>query len=106
MHSGQGSAFLGPGMLSAILLGPGTAFKYVTITPANNISVQGADLSATYQCYGVSVKESTTYQYGVPMKESLFCRTLAFFADTPKSAVNITNVQEFQIKKTRQEHHK
>lgn len=27
-----------------------------------------------------------TYQYGVPMKESLLCRVLLFFADTPKSA--------------------
>lgn len=27
-----------------------------------------------------------THQYGVPMKESLLCRVLVFFADTPKSA--------------------
>lgn len=29
-----------------------------------------------------------TYQYGVPMKESLLCIVLVFLADTPKSAVN------------------
>lgn len=30
-----------------------------------------------------------THQYGVPMKESLLCRVLVFFADTPKSATRI-----------------
>jgi len=30
--------------------------------------------------------QATTHQYGVPMKESLLCRVLVFFADTPKSA--------------------
>lgn len=29
-----------------------------------------------------------TYQYGVPMKESLLCNVLLFFADTPKSATS------------------
>ena len=27
-----------------------------------------------------------TNQYGVPIKESLFCKVCLFFADTPKSA--------------------
>lgn len=30
-----------------------------------------------------------THQYGVPMKESLLCKVLLFFADTPKSATRM-----------------
>lgn len=33
--------------------------------------------------------EPCTHQYGVPMKESLLCKVLLFFADTPKSATRI-----------------
>ena len=38
-----------------------------------------------------------SYQYGVPMNESRLSRALAFFADTPKSAVSTTNTQELHI---------
>ncbi len=45
------------------------------------------------------IQSQLTYQYGVPMNESLFCMLLAFFAETPKSAENeeIDNLHELHI---------
>lgn len=38
---------------------------------------------------GAPVQSALTHQYGVPMKESLLCKVLLFFADTPKSAASM-----------------
>ena len=35
--------------------------------------------------------KSATYQYGVPINESLLCLADVFLADTPKSAIKTTD---------------
>jgi len=64
-------------------------------TVQNKIVWAAVCLRQTYREF-VRDLQQITNQYGVPINESRRCRALVFFADTPKSADDIINIQKFQ----------
>lgn len=64
---------------------PNSRFKVIIHICMNNIVLSNRNLIFFPLIVTVLL---FTYQYGVPMKESLLCRVLVFFADTPKSAAS------------------